>query len=93
MLVGIILLSMSLAIVEKNLLKASDIVLGLVSIWLFIFRDVICLFDLVFTLIRDLTAYQVCLEICFVFTEKCFVVLLFVNSCRSIYHAFVFFKF
>ena len=68
-------ISMSLVIVEKNLLKASDIVLGLVSIWLFTFRDVICLFDLVFTLIRDLTAYQVCLEICFVFTEKCFVVL------------------
>ena len=53
---------MSLAIVEKNLLKASDFVLRLVSIWLFIFRDVICLFDLIFTLIRDLTASQVCLE-------------------------------
>ena len=59
---GIILLSMSLPIVQKNLLKASDIVLGLVSIWLFIFRDVICLFDLVFTLIRDFTASKVCLE-------------------------------
>ena len=58
----IILLSMSLAIVEKNFLKASDIVLGLTSICLFIFRDVICLFHLVFTLIRDITASQVCVE-------------------------------
>ena len=33
LIMGIILLSISLAIVEKNLLKASDIVLGLVSIW------------------------------------------------------------
>ena len=38
LIVGIILLSISLAIAEKNLLKASDIVLGLVPIWLFIFR-------------------------------------------------------
>ena len=53
---------MSLTIVEKNLLKASDIVLGLFSIWLFMFRDKICLFDLVFTLIRDLRASQVSLE-------------------------------
>ena len=53
---------LKIAIMEKNLLKASDIVLGLVPIWLFIFRDIICLFDLVFTLIRDLTASQVCLE-------------------------------
>ena len=51
---GIILLSISLAIVDRNLLKASDIVLGLVFIWLFMFGDVICLFDLTFTLIRDL---------------------------------------
>ena len=62
LLVGIILLSISLAILEKNLLKAFDIVLGLVSIWLLIFIDVICLFDLIFTLIRDLAASQVCLE-------------------------------
>ena len=52
---------MSLAIVEKNLLKASDIILGLVSIWFIIFRDVICLSDFICTLIRDLTASQVCL--------------------------------
>ena len=54
--------SISLAVVVKNLLEASDIVLGLLSLWLFIFRDVICLSDLIFTLIRDLTAPQVCLE-------------------------------
>ena len=54
--------SISLAVVDKNLLEASDIVLGLLSLWLFIFRDVICLFDLISTLIRDLTAPQVCLE-------------------------------
>ena len=53
---------MSLATVDRNLLKAFNIVLRLVSIWLFIFREVICLFDLIFTLIRDLTASQVCLE-------------------------------
>ena len=88
---GIILLSMSLAIVEKNLLKASDIVLGLVSIWLFIFRDVICLFDLVFTLIRDLAASQACLE--FVLCSLKNVVIRFVNSSKSNYHAFVSFKF
>ena len=58
----IVLLSISLAIVEKNLLKASDVVLGLVSIWLFIFRDAICLFDLVFPLIRDLTVFRGFLE-------------------------------
>ena len=62
---GIILLSIFLAIVEKNLLKVSDIVLGLASIWLFIFRDVICLFYLISTLIRDFTASQVCLEFVF----------------------------
>ena len=47
---------------EKNLLKASDIVFELVSIWLFIFRDVISLFDLVFALIIDLTSSKVYLE-------------------------------
>ena len=45
----------------KKLVK-SDIVLGLVSIWLFIFRDIVCLFDLILKLIRDLKASQVCLE-------------------------------
>ena len=89
MLVGIILLSMSLAFMEKNLLKASDIVLGLVSIWLLIFRDAICLFDLVFILIRDLTASQVCLEFVLFSLKKCFVVLRFINSSKSIDHAFV----
>ena len=85
---------MSLAIVEKNLLICQhDIVLRLLSIWLFIFRDVICLLDLVFTLIIDFTASQVCIKTCFVFTEKCFVVISFVNSSKSIYHTFVSFKF
>ena len=41
---------------EKHLLKASDIVLWLVSICFFILRDIICLFDLSFALIRDFTA-------------------------------------
>ena len=65
--------TISLAIVVKNLLKAADIVLGLVSVWLFMFRDIIYLFDLIFTLLRDLTISQVCLEFFFLFTEKCFV--------------------
>ena len=54
-------LSISLPIVEKNLLKASDIGLGLVSIWLIRFSDAICLFDLIFAIIRNLAASQVCL--------------------------------
>ena len=55
--VGIILLSISLAIVEKNILKASDIVLGgSFCLVVYIYRDIICVFDLIFTLIRDLTA-------------------------------------
>ena len=57
--------TISLAIVAKNLLKAADIVLGLVSVWLFMFRDIIYLFDLIFTLVRDLTISQVCLEFFF----------------------------
>ena len=84
---------MSLAFMEKNLLKASHIVLGLVSIWFLIFRDAICLFDLVFILIRDLTASQVCLEFVLCSLKKCFVVLRFVSSSKSIDHAFVSFEF
>ena len=57
--------TISLTIVAKNLLKAAYIVLGLVSIWLFVFRDIIYLFDLIFTLLRDLTISQVCLEFVF----------------------------
>ena len=57
---GNILLSISLTTVEKNLFKVSDLDFGLVSIWLFIFRNAICLFDLIFTIISDLTAAQVC---------------------------------
>ena len=57
---GNILLSISLTTVEKNLFKVSDLDFGLVSIRLFIFRNAICLFDLIFTIISDLTAAQVC---------------------------------
>ena len=64
---------------EKLVKSIWYIVLGLVSIWLFIFGDVICLFDLILTLIRDLTASQVCLE--------------FVELSNSICHTFVSFKF
>ena len=46
----------------EKLLRASDNVLGLVSILLFIFRYIICLFDLIFTSVKDLTASLVCLE-------------------------------
>ena len=59
---GTTLSSIFLAIVEKNLLKASDTIFGLVSIWLFIFRNIIHLYDLIFTLVRDLTASQLSLE-------------------------------
>ena len=85
---------MSSAIVKKNLLKATDIVLGLVSIWLFIFRDVFCLFDLVFILIRDLTASQVCSEFVLCSLKnvlKYFDLLILVY--KSISHAFPSFKF
>ena len=57
--------TISLTIVAKNLLKAAYIVLGLVSIWLFVFKDIIYLFDLIFTLLRDLITSQVWLEFVF----------------------------
>ena len=33
-----------------------------VSIWLFKFREVICLFNLLFTLVRDITAFRHCVK-------------------------------
>ena len=77
----------------EKLLRASDNVLGLASIRLFIFRYVICLFDLIFTLIKDLTASLVCLEYVLYSLLKNFAVLWFVNYSKLIYHAFVSFKF
>lgn len=51
------------------------------SIWLY------------FSLIRYLTASQVCLEFVLCSLKKCFVVVWFVDPSKSIYHAIVSFKF
>ena len=51
--------------VFSNCGEKLDLVVGLVSICLFIFGDIICLFDLIFTLIINLTASRVCLDFVF----------------------------